>query len=42
MIGDREKYLAAEFNDYVSKPIMDIGGFLTLIRGLLAASKSGG
>ena len=38
MVGDREKYLAAGFNAYVSKPIMDIDGFLSIIRSLLGAS----
>jgi two-component system, cell cycle response regulator DivK len=38
MAGDREKYLAVGFNEYVSKPIMDIDGFLSIVRSLLVAS----
>ena len=36
--GDREKYLAMGFTEYVSKPIMDIDDFLQMIRRLLTAS----
>jgi CheY-like chemotaxis protein len=37
MAGDREKYLAAGFTEYVSKPIMDIDKFRQMIRRLLTA-----
>lgn len=35
MEGDREKYLAVGFDDYVSKPIVDEEILLDAIRGLL-------
>jgi CheY-like chemotaxis protein len=36
MTGDREKYLAAGFDEYVSKPIVNIDEFLTTVRRLVA------
>jgi CheY-like chemotaxis protein len=38
MAGDREKYLAAGFNDYVTKPIVDEDVLLEAIRRCLGAT----
>jgi CheY-like chemotaxis protein len=39
MSGDREKYLAAGFNDYITKPIVDETILLSAIERWLAASR---
>ena len=41
MAGDREKYLAAGFNDYITKPIVDETILLSSIERWLAASRPG-
>jgi two-component system cell cycle response regulator DivK len=41
MAGDREKYLAAGFNDYITKPIVDETILLSAIEKWLAASREG-
>lgn len=38
MAGDREKYLAAGFNDYVTKPIVDEQALLDAIANQLSCS----
>jgi len=35
MSGDREKYLSAGFDEYASKPIVDLTGFVGMVRLLL-------
>jgi len=39
MSGDREKYLAAGFDEYAAKPIVDIHEFLATVRRLLAVRR---
>ena len=41
MSGDREKYLAAGFNDYITKPIVDETLLLSAIERWLQASRDG-
>ena len=41
MAGDREKYLAAGFNDYITKPIVDETILLGAIEKWLGAAKRG-
>lgn len=42
MSGDREKYLAAGFNDYITKPIVDETILLGAIERWLSASREDG
>jgi CheY-like chemotaxis protein len=41
MSGDREKYLAAGFNDYITKPIVDESLLLRAMETWIAASRDG-
>ena len=41
MAGDREKYLAAGFNDYITKPIVDETLLLGAMGKWIAASRAG-
>jgi CheY-like chemotaxis protein len=41
MAGDREKYLAAGFNDYITKPIVDETLLLGAMDKWIAAGKAG-
>src|SRR5437867_13440208 len=38
MVGDREKYLAAGFNDYVAKPILDMSVLFSAIQRWASSS----
>ena len=39
MSGDREKYISAGFDEYTSKPIVDLTGFVGMVHRLLTPSE---
>jgi len=39
MSGDREKYLSAGFDEYASKPIVDLTGFVGMVHRLLTSGE---
>ena len=41
MAGDREKYLSAGFNDYITKPIVDESLLLNAMEKWIAAGRNG-
>ncbi|MDB4890112.1 MAG: response regulator receiver protein [Gemmatimonadetes bacterium] len=41
MAGDREKYLSAGFNDYITKPIVDESLLLSAMEKWIAAGREG-
>jgi len=41
MAGDREKYLSAGFNDYITKPIVDESLLLSAMEKWIAAGRNG-
>ena len=41
MAGDREKYLSAGFNDYITKPIVDESLLLAAMERWIAAGRNG-
>jgi CheY-like chemotaxis protein len=41
MAGDREKYLSAGFNDYITKPIVDESLLLAAMEKWIAAGRNG-
>ena len=40
MVGDREQFLASGFDEYISKPILDRAGLITVIEALLRKKSS--